>query len=82
LANGHAKSEQGAQVIVPFPRDQEREAGLAGEVHQCTDGAEALAAYNCHRTDFVVMDIQIGPLDRITATFRSRPSIRRPASSS
>jgi len=43
-------------------------AGLSGETDESADGPEMLAAYNCHRPDFVVMGIQIGPLDGITAT--------------
>lgn len=45
-------------------------APLAGEIHECADGARALAAYNSHRPDFVLMDIQMGRLDGITATQR------------
>jgi CheY-like chemotaxis protein len=43
---------------------------LADEIHECADGAEALAAYNSHRPDFVLMDIQMGLLDGIEATRR------------
>jgi anti-anti-sigma factor len=39
---------------------------------------EPLAAYNCHRPDFVVMDIQTSRLDGITPTSGSKPSIERP----
>jgi two-component system response regulator DegU len=42
--------------------------GLADEIHECSDGSEALATYNSHRPDFVLMDIQMGLLDGITAT--------------
>src|SRR5215469_2275706 len=42
--------------------------GLAGEIHECTGGAEALAAYTWHRPDFVLMDIQMKLMDGITAT--------------
>ena len=45
-------------------------ADLAGEIHECSDGAEALAAYNWHQPDFVLIDIQMGLLDGITATRR------------
>ena len=47
-------------------------AGLAVEITECSDGAEALAAYTCHRPDFVLMDIQTGLVDGITATARIR----------
>ena len=43
-------------------------APLAAEIHECADGAEALAAYTRHRPDFVLMDIAMGEVDGITAT--------------
>jgi len=46
--------------------------GLASEIHECGDGTEALAAYNCQRPDFVLMDIQMKVMDGITATRRIR----------
>ena len=45
-------------------------AGLAGEIYECSDGADVLAAYNRHRPDFVLMDIKMGTTDGITATQR------------
>jgi len=42
--------------------------GLASEIDECGDGGEALSAYNRHRPDLVLMDIQIGAVDGITAT--------------
>lgn len=45
-------------------------AGLAAEIHECSDGAEALAAYSSHRPDFVLMDVQMDVMDGITATRR------------
>lgn len=45
-------------------------AGLAGKIHDCSDGADALAAYTRHRPDFVLMDIQMRVMDGITATQR------------
>ena len=45
-------------------------AGLAGKIYECGDGADALAAYNCHHLDFVLMDIKMGTTDGITATRR------------
>ena len=48
---------------------------LASSIHECGDGREALAAYQEHRPDWVLMDIEMGQVDgleatrRITATF-------------
>jgi len=44
--------------------------GLADEVHECGDGADALAAYVLHRPDFVLMDIRMDLVDGIQATRR------------
>jgi CheY-like chemotaxis protein len=41
---------------------------VANEIHECGDGAEALAAYLRHRPDFVLMDIQMELMDGIAAT--------------
>lgn len=43
-------------------------AELAHEIHECSDGSEALAAYKRHRPDFVLMDIQMVLMDGIAAT--------------
>jgi DNA-binding NarL/FixJ family response regulator len=43
-------------------------AGVAGEICECVDGAEALALYNLEKPDFVLMDIQMEGVDGITAT--------------
>jgi two-component system response regulator DegU len=43
---------------------------LVSAVWECSDGAEALAAYRRHRPDFVLMDIQMKLMDGITATQR------------
>ena len=43
---------------------------LVSAVWECSDGAEVLAAYNHHRPDFVLMDIQMKLMDGITATRR------------
>ena len=43
---------------------------LVSVVWECSDGAEVLAAYNHHRPDFVLMDIQMKLMDGITATRR------------
>jgi CheY-like chemotaxis protein len=43
-------------------------ADLASAVHECADGAEALALYAVHRPDWVLMDIAMKDLDGISAT--------------
>ena len=43
-------------------------ADLASAVYECSDGAEALAAYAVHRPDWVLMDIAMKGLDGISAT--------------
>lgn len=43
---------------------------FAGEIYECRDGAEALAAYAEHRPDWVLMDIRMGDVDGISATRR------------
>lgn len=41
---------------------------LADVVHECEDGAQALAAYQRHRPDWVLMDIKMPGLDGIAAS--------------
>jgi len=41
---------------------------LAGEIYECEDGVEALAAYTTHQPDFVLMDIAMNTMDGIAAT--------------
>ena len=41
---------------------------LAGCIHECSDGAQALAAYTEHRPDWVLMDIKMAEVDGIVAT--------------
>ena len=43
-------------------------APLAPDVVECDDGSEALAAYEAHRPDAVLMDIAMERLDGIAAT--------------
>jgi len=43
-------------------------AGVAGEVCECSDGAGAFALFRLERPDLVLMDIQVGGMDGITAT--------------
>ena len=41
---------------------------VAGELHECSDGDEAMAAYALYRPDWVVMDIKMERVDGIAAT--------------
>ena len=41
---------------------------VAGEMHECSDGDEVLAAYERYRPDWVVMDIKMERVDGIAAT--------------
>ena len=43
-------------------------AGVAREICECADGAGALALFRLERPDLVLMDIQMGGVDGITAT--------------
>lgn len=43
-------------------------ASVAVEVIECSDGAEALAAYESHQPDVVLMDIEMRDRDGIAAT--------------
>jgi DNA-binding NarL/FixJ family response regulator len=45
-------------------------AKVAGEIHECGDGAAALAAYLEYRPDVVLMDIEMKDLDGIAATMQ------------
>lgn len=50
-------------------------ADLAERVEECTDGAEALAAYEQHQfsgTDWVLMDVEMAGMDGLTATHQLR----------
>jgi len=44
--------------------------GLCEEIHECADGAEALAAYDQFLPDWVFMDIRMQRLDGLEATRR------------
>lgn len=37
-------------------------------VYECEDGSEVLAAYNSHKPDWVLMDVEMNRVDGITAT--------------
>ena len=43
-------------------------AGVAAQIYECSDGSQALQAYNTHHPDLVLMDIEMKDLDGITAT--------------
>ena len=43
-------------------------ADLAGQINECSDGAQALAAYREFAPDWVVMDIEMEKLDGLEAT--------------
>ena len=43
-------------------------ANRAYEIHECSDGVDALSAYDAHLPDFVLMDMSLKGLDGITAT--------------
>jgi CheY-like chemotaxis protein len=43
-------------------------ASLSGQIHECGDGAGAVAAYQEHRPDWVLMDVEMKPVDGIAAT--------------
>jgi CheY-like chemotaxis protein len=45
-------------------------ASVAEEIHECEDGATALAAYLEYSPDVVLMDIEMKELDGIAATVR------------
>lgn len=38
------------------------------EIVECEDGGEAINSYDQHHPDFVLMDIQMTPVDGLTAT--------------
>ena len=45
---------------------------LAEEIIECRDGSEAVTAYNEHRPDWVLMDIEMRRVDGIEATRQIR----------
>lgn len=45
---------------------------FANEIDECDDGGEAVLLYASGRPDFVLMDIDLGEMDGITATRKIR----------
>jgi CheY-like chemotaxis protein len=43
-------------------------ADIADEIYECGDGSDALAAYDRHRPDWVLMDIVMKEIDGLEAT--------------
>lgn len=43
-------------------------ASFAEKIFECADGSEALAAYERHRPDWVLMDIEMEKMDGLSAT--------------
>lgn len=41
---------------------------LAEQIHECDDGAQALAAYAAQKPDWVLMDVKMAEMDGLTAT--------------
>ncbi len=41
---------------------------LITQFYECSDGSQALAAYAEHQPDWVLMDIEMEPIDGLTAT--------------
>lgn len=41
---------------------------LAAEIHECADGADALAAYEAHCPEWILMDVEMQCKDGFTAT--------------
>jgi CheY-like chemotaxis protein len=48
--------------------------GLAKHTYECTDGVEALSAYEMHRPDWVLMDVKMKEMDGISATRQIKAS--------
>ena len=45
---------------------------LVGEIFECSDGSEALAAYQQHLPDLVLMDVKMSETDGLAATRQIR----------
>jgi two-component system response regulator DegU len=52
---------------------------IADSIFECEDGADALAAYNAHHPDIVLMDVRMPRMDGLSATrqlLRHHPDAR------
>jgi CheY-like chemotaxis protein len=49
-------------------------ADIASEIQECTDGSDALIAYEKYRPDVVLMDVRMTRMDGLTATRQIRSS--------
>ncbi|MEW6127680.1 MAG: response regulator transcription factor [Acidobacteriota bacterium] len=47
---------------------------LVSEIHEYSDGADALTAYAAHRPDWVLMDIRMKKIDGLSATRQIKKS--------
>jgi len=74
LVANHIEQRELMKLLIVEDNDRMRSlirrtvADLAETIHECSDGAEALAAYDTNRPDCVLMDIKMGKMDGITAT--------------
>ncbi|HYE32985.1 MAG TPA: response regulator transcription factor [Methylomirabilota bacterium] len=41
---------------------------FAGEIHECADGADAVRQFSAHQHDWVLMDVEMLPMNGLTAT--------------
>lgn len=72
----HAARQRGAQMVTILIVDDNAEVrrmirmvieGIVDEIHECSNGAEALNAYVCFHPDWVLMDIEMPDVDGLTA---------------